>query len=111
MKKRVKNNSVKRSSNKKEMTIPIWLLDGFVGILSLMVYNFLLYLLTEIGIEGVIGQLEDTMGYFGLNSFIDLNFSTGAMSIGILIVFLVAFVLGAWIGGMIRKRRRKNNFN
>lgn len=109
MKKRVKNNSVKRSSDKKEMKLPVWFLDGFVGVLALMIYNFLLYLFVEIGFKGLVKDLEDTMGYFGIKSFLDFGFTAGEISIGVIIIFAIAFIIGIGIGKIVRKRRGEIN--
>jgi hypothetical protein len=89
----------------KEFTLPLWVLDGVVGLLALMIYNFLLYLLDVAGTGGIIKNLHETMGYFGINSFMDLGFEAGTMSIGILIMFGFSFVLGMIIGSIVRKRR------
>lgn len=94
-----------RARREKELEVPFWLLDGFVGILGLMIYNFVLYLITALGIRGVILEMQNTMGYFGLLFFTELGFTASQMSIGIVFVFLMAFVLGIGIGGYIRKRK------
>ena len=91
---------------KKELTVPFWLLDGFVGILALMIYNFVLYLITTIGAGGIFNDMQNTMGYFGLLFFIELGFSAAEMSLGIIIIFLVAFILGATIGNFLRQTKR-----
>ncbi|MEK6926725.1 MAG: hypothetical protein AABW50_05600 [Nanoarchaeota archaeon] len=89
---------------KKEFKVPFWIVDGFVGILALMIYNFLLYLLALIGVKGIIESMYETMGYFGLNSFIAFGLSPDSMALGILIVFAVSFLLGAEIGKRVRNK-------
>ena len=97
---------VRKKVSEKGLEVPLWLVDGFVGILALMIYNFLLYLLTIAGIRGVIGQIEEAVGYFGLNSFIDFGFNSNEMFLGIVIFFLLAFFLGIGIGNWVRKKKR-----
>ena len=41
-----------KSSKSKEFTLPVWILDGFVGVLALMIYNFVLYLLKVAKVKG-----------------------------------------------------------
>jgi hypothetical protein len=91
----------------KELEVPFWILDGFVGILALMIYNFCFYFLDTIGIKGIISKIQDTMGYFCLNSFIDLGFTVSQMAIGILTVFILSFCLGILTGSMVRKRKKR----
>ncbi|HLC78281.1 MAG TPA: hypothetical protein VJH92_04095 [Candidatus Nanoarchaeia archaeon] len=95
----------KNSKNPNEQEVPFWLLDGFVGILSLMIYNFLLYLFSHAG--GIMLELHESMGYFGLNSFTDFGFTIGQMSIGIIAFFLISFFLGVGIGNFLRKKGKK----
>jgi len=84
-------------------------MDGFVGILALMIYNFLLYLLNTIGIGGALEEMENAMGYFGLNTFIDLQFSVAAMTLGLILMFLVAFLIGIFIGNRVRTKKQYQN--
>ena len=93
----------RRKKNNKKLMI---LIDGFNGILTLMIYNFLLYLSRVVGIKGFIGRIENTMGYFCLNSFIDLGFSRNSIIIGIIFIFLIAFLLGVIIANIVRKVRK-----
>ena len=81
------------------------LVDGFNGILALMVYNFILYLSKIAGIKGLIGQIEKTTGYFCINLFIDLGFNTKFITMGVILVFSVTFLLGVVIAKVIRKKR------
>ena len=90
-----------------ELDVPVWILDGFTGILALVIYNFILYILTAFGIKGFIAQLQEAMGYFGLNSFLELGFKTNEMFIGIVIFFGISFLLGVGIGNKVRDKRRK----
>lgn len=81
------------------------LIDGFNGILALMIYNFILYLSRIAGIKGLIGKIENTTGSFCINSFIDLGFDTKFITIGVILLFSVTFLLGVVIAKVIRKRR------
>jgi len=85
-----------------------WVVDGFVGILALVIYNFLLYLLSSIGIKGIILTLQQTMGYFCTNTFIDLKFSTIQIIFSLIIVFAISFLLGIFFSKIVRKRKNKN---
>ena len=96
----------KKSKKQNELTVPFWIVDGFVGVLALMIYNFLLYILTVMGVKGIINQMEDAMGYFGLNSFIDFNFGPATITIGLIFVFIISFFLGIIIGKFVRKRKK-----
>ena len=87
--------------------VETWIVNGFLGTLALMIYNFLLYILTQLGTGGFIGKMEEATGYFGLRSFIDFNFSFIASIIGIVIVFAFSFLLGIGIGKIVEKKRRK----
>lgn len=92
---------------KKELKIPYWIVDGVVGVLSLIIYNFILYLLTIFKIGGLIEKMEGTMGYFALNTFLDLDFSRAQIILGLLFVFAIAFALGTFVGCLVRKRYQK----
>jgi len=92
----------------EELVVPFWVIDGFVGILALMIYNFLLYILTIIGIRGIIGKMQDTVGYFGLNTFLDFSFSPGAIALGLILIFALSFIIGIIIGKFVRKRKKRN---
>jgi len=95
----------------KELEVPFWLLDGFVGILALVIYNFCIYMLEVIGIKGLVEKTQESMGYFCLSSFIDLGFTITQMTLGLLTVFILSFMLGVIIGHAVRKRRKKQNNN
>jgi len=100
-----KKRKVARTNKiQREFEVPLWFIDGFIGILALMIYNFILYILTLIGIKGVVGKIENTMGYFGLNSFIEFGWSPGSITLGIILFFVISFVLGIGIGSYVRKR-------
>ena len=101
-----KENGKSFLKKKKGQEIPLWLVDGTVGVLALLIYNFLLYLLKNIG--GIFSQLENSMGYFGLNSFLDFGFNAKEMFLGILIFFIVSFFLGTTIGSYLRKKGKRN---
>lgn len=90
------------------MTVPLWTVDGFVGVLTLVIYNFLLYILAIIlGIGGIIKDLEQTMGYFLLNSFIDFGFSAPQMIIGLIFTLGISYLLGMGIGKLVRIKNKK----
>jgi hypothetical protein len=92
---------------KGELAIPSWIIDGFVGIIALMIYNFLLYFFTSIRIYGIIAEMENAMGYFGINSFIDLGFNLIETLVGILSFFVISFLLGVYVGKYVRRKRKK----
>ena len=110
MKKMVRNKPFRRISKtrNKELEAPFWMQDGFVGILALMIYNFLLYVLSKIGVGGIIREMQTSTGYFGLRSFIDLGLDLNGMTIGIIIVFVFCFFLGMIIGNFVRINREEN---
>lgn len=56
-------STLSKLSQGKEPIAPVWLLDGCVGILALMIYNFALYFLSGIGIGGIIQRMQDATGY------------------------------------------------
>jgi len=97
----------KRLKNSKELEVPIWFLDGFVGVLALLIYNFALYILNLIGTGEIVSQLESTTGYFMLNSFVDFGYTASQMALGIILVFIFCYILGIIIGNLVRKRRGK----
>ena len=92
--------------HEKELKVDSWVVDGFVGTLALVIYNFILYILTLFGIKGIIDQLEDTMGYFGLNTFLDLGFNPDTMVLGITMSFTFSFLLGIIIGNWVRMKKK-----
>jgi len=101
-----KKKSKKSKKENKNLKIPHWFLDGFVGLLALMIYNFCLYILAiAFSIGGALSKMENTMGYFLLNSFVDFGFTTFQMTIGLLLVFVLSFVLGLLVGRFVRKKR------
>ena len=95
----------KNWTKQKELEVPVWTADGFIGILALMIYNFLLYLLKVLGAGGIISKMEDTMGYFTLNTFVDLGFTPSEMFVGLIIIFVISFLLGVIIAKILRKRK------
>ena len=95
---------LKNKISKRELKVPAWFIDGFVGILALVIYNFLLYFLTALKVGGIIAKIEGAMGYFGLNTFIDLGMSSSSMTLGLIVVFILAFVIGILIGDRVRKK-------
>jgi len=110
MKKGVKKRKKKVPSPKhvpldEELTVPLWFVDGAVGMLGLTLYNFLIYLLAiPFGIGGIVKELEETMGYFGINFFIDLGFTSAEMITGLTVIFTVAFSIGSFVGNRVRKK-------
>lgn len=104
VKKRSKKVSIRRD---KELKVPLWLIDGFNGILALMIYNFILYLSKVFHFGGIIfSKLEEASGYFYLNSAINFRLSNTLMILTITIVFVFSFVLGICMGKFIRKHER-----
>ena len=57
-------------------------------------------------ITGFIEEIESSMGYFGLNGFIDLGFTRIQMLIGVFLTFFVAFLLGIILANIIRKIKK-----
>lgn len=96
----------KRLNKKKEMTVPLWIMDGFVGVLALFIYNFALYLLTVFGVGGFVAKLEDAVGYFGINSYIDFGFSATGIFFGVVLMFVFAFVVGVITSSIVRKKNK-----
>jgi ABC-type antimicrobial peptide transport system permease subunit len=96
-----------KTNKGKDLELPVWTADGFVGILGLMIYNFILYLLKIAGAGGIIAKMEETMGYFTLNTFVDLGFSPGEMFFGLIITLIVSFLLGVFIAKIVRKNRKR----
>ena len=86
--------------------LPYWFLDGFVGTLGLVIYNFLLYLIEVVKITGFVGEIENTMGYFVLNTFTDFGFTRLGMIFGVITVFLIAFGIGIVIGKIVRRQKK-----
>lgn len=95
-----------RKKSVKELKVPFWLVDGFNGILALMIYNFLLYLSKIYDVGGIIAKLEEASGDFYLNSAIE--FGTGNATIIMMLIFVIifAFILGIIVGDFVRKFRR-----
>lgn len=85
----------------------LWVVDGCIGLLALMIYNFFLYILRITNVGGLFGQIEKTMGYFCLNSFMSFGFDVGEIALGIVLVFGISFILGVRIGSIVRKKRIK----
>ena len=91
---------------KKELKVPFWFVDGFVGILALVIYNFILYLLSILGVGGIIKKIEEAMGYFLLKSFIDFGFSATEMVFGLVITFVLVFFMGVGISILVRRKKK-----
>jgi len=91
---------------KKKLEIPFWIVDGFIGVLALVIYNFVLYVLVQLGTRGIIKKIEDAMGYFLLKTFIDLEFSPITMVFGLTITFVIAFGMGAGISKIVRNKKK-----
>lgn len=90
-----------------ELKLPYWIVDGINGILALVLYNFILFIFKATEIGGIFGEIEEIMGYFGANFFIMLGFSRTAIMLGVISVFLLAFVLGMSIALFIRIMRKE----
>jgi len=86
--------------------LPYPMLDGLVGILALVMYNILLYLIHLLGVRGIVEEMQQTMGYFGMNTFLDLGFAPIQITLGLIIVFGISFFLGTGIGHIVRKRNQ-----
>ena len=84
-----------------------WVIDGFTGILALVICNFALYLLNFAMDSGFIEQLDNSMGYFGLNAFLEMGFSPSAMLIGVFLIFAISFILGMFIGTRVRVKKKR----
>ena len=110
MAKRVKKRGSRTESkeNRSQLfKVRWWFVDGCLGVLALMIYNFVLYVLTQSGVDGIISQMQDATGYFYLNSFIDFNFSYFNAIIGLFVVLALTFLLGMFVGRTVRKWRRR----
>lgn len=95
----------KKRKSKKE--IPLWFVDGVLGILALVIYNFSLYLIRISGTQGFLREIEKNAGSFGINSFATFNFSETSTIIGVLGIFGFSFFLGICIGNKVRKYRKR----
>ncbi len=91
----------------RQLKVPYWIIDGINGILALVIYNFLLFLIRIAEIGGIPDQIEELMGYFGTNLFLKLGFNKPTIMLGVISIFLLAFVLGMSIALMIRIMRRE----
>lgn len=104
IKKKSKRISIRKQ---RELKVPLWLVDGFNGILALMIYNFALYLSKVFHFGGIIfSKLEEASGYFYLNSATTFGLSKTLTISILIIVFVFSFVLGMIIGNFIRKHER-----
>ncbi len=96
-----------KNKQKREVTVPVWLIDGFVGILALVIYNFALYVLgTILGVGGFISSMEEAMGNFCINSFVYFGLTPSQIAVGLILTFVTAFLIGILIGHFVRKRGR-----
>lgn len=98
-----KKKKFSKKDRKRDDQNIILLVDGFNGILALVIYNFLLYLVKLTGIKGIIGQIEETMGNFCLNTLTDIGLSKATLIFGLIIVFAFAALLGIEIGKLTRR--------
>lgn len=96
---------MKRAKKTPKKQENLWVNDGLVGVIALLIYNVLLYFFTSIGIRGIIEEMKQTTGSFLIESFHDFGFGPSQTALGIIIVFVIAFVLGIGIGNLVRKRR------
>ncbi len=88
----------------KELKISPWIVDGFNGILALVIYNFILYVSKFIGITNVIiKRMREDTGYFYLNTFVDFGLPKISLIIIVLFSFGFAFLLGVGIAKLIRR--------
>lgn len=103
----MRNKSKKVSIKKqKELTLPFWLVNGANGLLALMIYNFILYLSKISHVGGILEKLEESSGYFYLNSIISFGVGRTAMILTVIISFGLSFLLGIIIGNMVKKYRK-----
>jgi len=107
MKKRSRKSKPKKVSPKKskEMKVPLWIVNGSNGLLALIIYNFILYLTKITQVGGLITKLEESSGYFYLNSAIIFGANKSSMFFILLGVFGLTFILGITIGGFIRRHQ------
>ncbi|MFH1787733.1 MAG: hypothetical protein ABH811_03010 [archaeon] len=98
----MKKGRKKKKYNKKL----IILTDGFNGILALLIYNFLLFLSTNVAVGNFVRKIEGVMGYFGLRSFLEMGFNKNEMITGVIIVFLITFLFGVFISKIVRKIKK-----
>lgn len=92
--------------NSRELKVPIWLVDGFNGILGLMIYNFVLYLSGLVNVTEFINKIRNDTGYFYLNSAIALGATKALTILTLICVFGLTFMLGIIISNSVRKYRR-----
>mgnify|MGYP001576756552 CR=1 FL=1 len=104
---RKKSKKVLKVNRKKqkELTVPLWLVDGFNGFLALMIYNFILYLSKILRAGGILGKLEESSGYFYLNSAISSGTTKTLMILIVITGFGLSFLLGIIIGSIVRRYR------
>ena len=95
-----------RVRRRRELEVPLWLVDGFNGFLALMIYNFILYISKIFGAGGMLGKLEESSGYFYLNSTIQFGATKTMIILTIIIAFGFSFLLGMIIGKFVRKYRK-----
>lgn len=93
----------------KILKIPFWMMDGFNGILALVIYNFFLFIVSLLGIKGILGEIESIMGYFGLNFLIKFSLNKPFMLFGVMIIFFFSFFLGVLIAELIRRFKHERN--
>ncbi len=101
---RKKKNS--KSARQREMKVPFWLVDGFNGFLALMIYNFILYLSKIMRAGGILEKLEESSGYFYLNSAVTFGASKTLMILILIAVIGLTFILGIIIGNFVRRYRK-----
>ncbi|MFA4952820.1 MAG: hypothetical protein WC584_01205 [Candidatus Pacearchaeota archaeon] len=103
MKKKIRARIINKKN--RELKVPLWLVDGFNGLLALMIYNFILYLSKILRAEGILGKLEESSGYFYLNSAITFGATKTLMILILTAVIGLTFILGIIIGNFVRRHR------
>ncbi|MEK6906080.1 MAG: hypothetical protein AABW81_00485 [Nanoarchaeota archaeon] len=91
-------------AKKKENKYLIWLVDGFNGILALMIYNFSLYILEVF--DTFLIKMKENTGYFYIKTFALFGLNKSKVILCVIILFFLAALLGVVIGRIIRKMRK-----
>lgn len=90
--------------SKKKKKCLILLVDGFNGILALMIYNFSLYLLGIL--NNFLMRMREQTGYFYIKTFMVFGFKKSTIILSVILLFLFAALLGIIIAKLIRKARK-----
>jgi len=90
-----------KRGKEKNLKIPLWVRDGTNGILGLVIYNFLLYLLTISNSQNFLKNMQDTTGSFYITTFSTLGIN---LTISTIFIFAFAFLLGVLVAKQVRKK-------